>query len=693
MKRSMKSDKGFITVSAAILLAVICLFDLVLADAASVISAKHFYDRRAAMALESLLASYDSILFSKYGLLGLDVSKYTETETDFIKYISEPFRSDVIAFSRLKRRDFELTMKTSLAEPEGLRDAIASQMKYKSVANGAVYIAQALGFLEDAGNLTGAAADVAEGEKILSEANAKLETLKQKVEGYFSGDTLCVNGYVNRKKLYLISSGKILLKSFTSDFFEDSVVLIREALEAFHADLALFRTLNTDAFNIVAELKKDAAEINKCVNKAESHMNSIKDEDTKNELKSKISKLKANAIVMSNDGLVDPLKNNVKELNARTSYITENIRMIDEIYTSDGEKILDNEGEIDLKKFADNILKAIDDSNIKCDLSVSTFYNSANENMLEFDSRNKDIKDLSIYSSDEYKIPDSVYSMLPSVRAECSGISFNILDSFNDLDDIKEQLSGFSANMGTDNALEGAVKKFLVCDYVSSYLSDYSDSNVSTVNNDFICEKEYVIGGDQDSSKNIKTVSNILLGIRFAFNFMHCYSDDSKHSLASEIGAAIAAALTRGIGAELFAILIMCGWSMAESYIDVLSLRKGEKVPVIKNSDNWKTSIDGFLSGLPSESGDEEPEDSFGFNYSQYLSLIILLMPEKTILYRIADVIEVNMTDYTGERYMLSGVFTAIGCKVKYVPKLISPLFITLGKENLEIEIEKTASY
>ena len=692
MKRSMKYKNGFITVPTALFLAAICLFELVLADAASVISAKYFYGRRTSLALESVLAGYDSVLFSKYGLLGLNVSHYSDFETDYIKYISEPFRSDVIALSRLKRRDYELTLKESLAEPSGLKSAITAQMKYRSVANGALYIARALGFLEDAGKLTGAAADVAEGEKIMTEADAKLDELKHKIEGYFSGDTMCVNGYANRKNMYLISAGKILLKRFTSDFIEDSVVLLREAMEEFKANIMIFADLNIDAFDLITELKKDAARIEQCASKAESRLRTISDEETRTNLRKQIAKLRANALVISNDGLVDPLRNNIIALDQRASYISENIRMLDAVYTLSGERIDGNEEEVNISVFLDNMAKALSDTDIRCDLSVSTFYYSSDESLLEYDSRKKDIKDLSIYSSDSYSVPDSIYKMLPSVKAQSSGISFNIFDSFGDLDDIKDSLSGLSGSMGTENALEGALGKLLVCDYVSSYFSDYTDASKSPVENEFVCEKEYIIGGKKDSSDNIMIVSNLLLGIRFAFNFLHCFNDEGKHSFASEIGNAIAGALTYGVGGELFAILIICAWSMAESYLDVRALRNGEKVPVIKNKENWKTSIDGLLSSSPGGNA-EETGDSFGLTYSQYLSLLVLLMPERTVLYRIADVIEINMTEYTGERYMLSGIFTSIRSRSKYVPVFISPFFKKYRKERFEIEITRSASY
>ena len=694
MKRSIIYERrGFITVPTAIFLAVICLFDLVLTDAASVISAKHFYERRASMSLESILAGYDSVLFAKYGLLGLNISHYTSAETDFIKYISEPFRSDVIAFSRLDRKGHELSFLASLSEPDALDSAIVEQMKYKSVANVAVYISQALGLLDSAGKLSGAAADVAQGEKVLTDAKTKLDDLKHKVEGYFTGDTMCVNGYADRKRLFLLSGGKVLLKTIDLDLLDDSAVIIREALEEFHANISLFATLNTDAFDLIAELKNDAAEIERCASKAESHLSEITDEDSRTELRKKIARLRAEAIVLSNDGLVEPLRKNIEEINKRASGISENILMIDAVYTVSGERIEEVIEQIDMRKFIENIAQALDDTGIRSDLKVATFYYSSDEGLLEYDSRKKEIKDISIYTSDSYVVPDSVYSMLPSVKAGADGIGFNIFDSFDNLDDVSDSLSGLSRSVNTDNAFENALSKFLICDYVSSYFSDVCARAESSVENDFVCEKEYILGGHKESSENVKKASNLLLGIRFAFNFMHCFGDDTKHSFATEIGNAIAGALTGGVGGELFAILIICAWSMAESYVDVHALRNGEKVPVIKNSDNWKTSIDGLLSSGASGGSDDDDSIDFSLDYSQYLMLLILLMPRETVLYRIADVIEINMTEYVGERYMLSGVFTSVSCSIVYVPKLISPLFIAFGKERLKIEIEETVSY
>ena len=103
------SIKVSVTAPTALMLAIVCLFDLVLTDAASIISGRYFYQRRAALALNSILASYDSMLYSRYGLLGLNIEQYYEAETDFIKYITEPVFNNVLSTGRLKRGDSTLS--------------------------------------------------------------------------------------------------------------------------------------------------------------------------------------------------------------------------------------------------------------------------------------------------------------------------------------------------------------------------------------------------------------------------------------------------------------------------------------------------------------------------------------------------------------------------------------------------------
>ena len=232
----------------------------------------------------------------------------------------------------------------------------------------------------------------------------------------------------------------------------------------------------------------------------------------------------------------------------------------------------------------------------------------------------------------------------------------------------------------------------MICDYVSSFFSDVTEAGPTADGSGFIFEKEYIIGGNRDNKSNVKETSNRLLTLRFALNFAHVISDEEKHDFATAVGNAIAAAISAGIGGELYALLLMGAWSLAESYLDVKALQNGEKVPLIKTRETWKSSIEGLSSALTG-SDEEIDEHEKGLNYAQYLTILVLLMPEETVLLRIADVIEVNMTDRLGRRYMLSGVFTSLECEINYYPVTLSDLFGAAGKEALKIEIKECVSY
>ena len=682
---------GFITVPAAVILAAVCLFQLVLTDATAVVSSRYFYDRRVKLASQSVLASYDSVLFSKYALLGLNVSSYEGYETDLIRYLSEPVQTGVLKLSRSEKRSFEMSLCDPLSDSAALKRSVTANMKYRTVANGALFIAQALGLIGEAGSFTGSARYVAEGEKALSQAKAKIETLKQKIEGFFSGDRNCVNGYAGILTDLAIRFGSMLLKLNSVDDLLTGAESLKEALGGIYTDIRFYAGLNVDALDLIAELKKCSEDIRKSVAKARNELANVSDEETRRDLDNRIAKLESESIRISNDGLVELLRKNVVELNARASGIGDDLEMLDDLISEGGSYLNDNE--IDVSAFVDNIRKVFDSSGIKTDLKVSTYYVDADLGLSELDPRDKVKPDDSIYSSDSYEIESGIYASLPSVRANSAGSYAEVLTSFEDLDQVLELLSDIADSFSVSSALQAAADKILICDYVSSYFSDITAVSGSGIDNSFRCEKEYVIGGSRSSDDNLKNVTNKLIGIRFLFNFMHCYSDEEKHSLASEIGNSVAALVSAGVGGELYAVLIICAWSMAESYVDVKALRNGEKVALIKNSATWKTSIEGLAGSAAGEADHEEEGNSFGLDYSQYMILLMLLMPTDTVLLRAADVIEVNMTDYTGNRYMLSGVFTGIRCKVAYEPAIISPLFKYFGRERLGYEIEEKVSY
>ncbi|MBR7062534.1 MAG: hypothetical protein IKI42_05815 [Clostridia bacterium] len=674
------------------MLAVVCLFDLVLADAGSIISGRHFYQRRASLALNSILACYDSMLYSRYGLLGLNIEQYSEAETDFIKYISEPVFNSVISTGRFKRGDSSISFGDSLSGTGALKNAITDEMKYRSVANGAVMLAECLGLINDSGSLCGGMDNITRGESKLSDAEHKVDELRIKVEGQYSGDVLCVNGFASRLSLFLLSGGSLLQKLTSLEDISGAPEIVRESLEELNSVISVYRTCNAEAHNLIVELKRLASEIERYATLAETDMSKITDEEMKEELRKRISRLHTGAARVSNDGIASALSNNIELLNKKAEALRVNILLTDH-YITGSENSATADEMPDFETFCENLREALDGDGIRSDLSVSKYYLGADESLNQYDSRKRVKTDISIYESDSYEISEQLYITLPSVRASESAPSTDLIFDFTDPDSVSGLFSGAADSFAECGIIDDALSEYLICDYISSFFSDYSRGAAGSDGGQFVCEKEYIIGGNRDSDSNMKVVSNRLLALRFTLNFAHVLTDEEKHDFASAVGNAIAAAVSAGIGGELYALLLMGAWSMAESYIDVKALQNGEQVPLIKTAADWKSSIEG-LDRLTSGGNEESGEGSKrGLDYGQYLTLLVLLMPQETVLLRIADVIEVNMTDYVGRRYTLSGVFSSLECCIVYYPVTVSALFGAAGKEALKIEIKESVSY
>lgn len=150
-------------------------------------------------------------------------------------------------------------------------------------------------------------------------------------------------------------------------------------------------------------------------------------------------------------------------------------------------------------------------------------------------------------------------------------------------------------------------------------------------------EVEYLIAGKDNDEANLKSVVNRLLGIRFCLNYACLLSDSSKqaqaYGLAVSIGnvASAVPAVVEGIK-----MLIMAAWAYGESVIDLRGLLKGNKVPFVKNAENWQLS----LKNLADLSAEEKTSKS-GTSYEDYLKILLLLQSDKKEKYmRMMDLME-----------------------------------------------------
>lgn len=199
-------------------------------------------------------------------------------------------------------------------------------------------------------------------------------------------------------------------------------------------------------------------------------------------------------------------------------------------------------------------------------------------------------------------------------------------------------------------------KKDSIADYLSDHKKKTASSNLATeglatayaaevfqnavdhkAEDGIQYEMEYIVAGKDNDKENLKSAINRLMLIRFALNYAYLLSDSGRqaqaYALALQIGS-IASAVPAVI--EGIKMLLMAAWAYGESIIDLRSLLKGNKIPLVKNSGNWQLE----LSQLASLSAKEKQNQS-GISYEDYLKILLLLQTDKKEKYmRMMDLME-----------------------------------------------------
>lgn len=109
-------------------------------------------------------------------------------------------------------------------------------------------------------------------------------------------------------------------------------------------------------------------------------------------------------------------------------------------------------------------------------------------------------------------------------------------------------------------------------------------------------ELEYVLTGQADTALSVAEVFAQLTAIRTAFNVAAILTDSAKVAQANTLAAAIS-----GPFAPAVAFVILMGWALAESVIDVTHLMDGEEVAVFKQGADWYFSASGAIKEVTKE--------------------------------------------------------------------------------------------
>lgn len=103
--------------------------------------------------------------------------------------------------------------------------------------------------------------------------------------------------------------------------------------------------------------------------------------------------------------------------------------------------------------------------------------------------------------------------------------------------------------------------------------------------------EEYILVGKADAEDNVNGAKARLLGVRTIFNTVAIFTDTAKRNQAMALASAIPTP-----AAPVLTVVILIGWAVAESAIDVAQLMNGEEVPLFKSGSAWTLSIENALN-------------------------------------------------------------------------------------------------
>lgn len=172
-------------------------------------------------------------------------------------------------------------------------------------------------------------------------------------------------------------------------------------------------------------------------------------------------------------------------------------------------------------------------------------------------------------------------------------------------------------------------------------------------------QMEYLLNGCGSDRENLEKTAKTLLLIRLAANTMFVMSDSGKKSEAKIWGTIASLLCLCPELEEIFTTAILLAWSFAESVNDLKILFAGGKVPMMKTSDTWKTSLLSiFKPGLGADGG----SGGSGLDYTGYVRMLLFLENGDMRDYRLMDVMEMDIRKAEG-----SNSFRMDGCLDAFV--------------------------
>ena len=153
-------------------------------------------------------------------------------------------------------------------------------------------------------------------------------------------------------------------------------------------------------------------------------------------------------------------------------------------------------------------------------------------------------------------------------------------------------------------------------------------------------QTEYILGGKDSDRKNLEAVAEQLMLLRGGVNCACLFGDTKRTAKAETVAGAISLVLFQPHLKESLAAAILFVWSYYESVVDVRTLLKGGKIPLVKTPETWQTPLSDLLKPWDKARVSTAEE---GFDYRGYLRGLLYLEGSRTKSLRMMDIMEMEI--------------------------------------------------
>ncbi|MEY8430854.1 DUF5702 domain-containing protein [Lachnospiraceae bacterium 48-42] len=194
----------------------------------------------------------------------------------------------------------------------------------------------------------------------------------------------------------------------------------------------------------------------------------------------------------------------------------------------------------------------------------------------------------------------------------------------------------------------GAVQALLFGEYIMEHFAMAADGKSTGV---LDYQAEYILEGKPSDKENLEAVVRRLLRLRLVSNYACIQTDSVKKAEAAALAATLCSLLAVPAITETAAQALIFAWAYGESVVDIRSLLKGNRVPLVKTGDSWQLQLSGILKLGTEEDQNDGADTEGGLRYKDYLRILLFLGNKKKEGMRTLDLIEQNLRTEKGQSY------------------------------------------